>query len=164
MDVIELNMLSGLQNKRAKIARLEAQQAAGMQAIAGRSNQMSAAATSTTNGQPATDAAETSTLGGGPGALVNRSPTTNYHYYPQTTQAAPAPIVTPSPTPPAPSSTPAASSFLPWLAAIPLALGAAGLTYYLTRPAATPVATAPVAPTVPPGWTADPTLKFTDPS
>ena len=145
MDVIELNLLAGLQNKRAKIARMEAQQSAGMQTIAGRSNQMSAAAIGT-NSQPATDAAETSTLGSGVGALVNRSPTTNYHYYPQTTQAAPTPTPAPAPV--------SASSLWPLLLAIPLALGAAGLAYYLLRPA-TPAA-------APPAWTGQTTIKLGD--
>ena len=152
MDVIELNLLSGLQNKRALTARMEAQQAAGMQVLASRSNQMSTAALS--NGSTVPSAAsplDTSTLGGGPGALVNRSPTTNYHYYNATPPVAPGPVVI---EPPAqiPAPTPPISPW--WLLAIPLAVAASLLAYYLLKPAPTPVA--------PPAWQGQTTIKLGD--
>ncbi len=123
MDVVELNLLSGLQDKRGRLARMAAQQAAGIQSIAGRIGQMVTAATPSTNGMtPASEAADTSAIGSAPGALVNRSPVTNNHYYPTTQEP-----------------TPKAINPWPWIAAIIAILAlTAGVWWYSQRPVQAP--------------------------
>jgi hypothetical protein len=156
-DATELVSLAQIQAKRDAESRVSFQNWWGLKQLMTGTPVPTPTPMTSANGTlaaptPATSQPDTSSFGSGPGALVNRSPVTNYHYYPQTTQAAPipAPTPTPAPTPVAPRGT----SAWPWLLAIPLALGAAGLTYILTRP------TTPVTP--PPAWTGQTTIKLGD--
>ncbi len=149
-DQIEINSLSMLADKRATLQRISAQQAAGLQQIAAGPSQMLTAASN--NSPMAPDSTDTSTLGGGSGALVNRSPTTIYNLHPQPATVQPTPASTV--TPPSPAT---GSSLWPWLLAIPLMLGLGGLAWYLWPKT-------PADPNKPPpGYTVEPSLKFTNP-
>ncbi len=158
MDTIELDFLDGMQQKRMAALRVNEQQAWGLKRLMNRMiGTPPAMPNSTTTAldvaaAPTPTSVDTPTLGGGLGAMVNRSPTTINNYYPQaadpTIQPTPAP--TPSPTPATPSS-----GLSPWwLLAIPAALMLAGATYLLWPKPATP--------TKPGGESADTTIQLRD--
>jgi hypothetical protein len=148
LDRLELSFLSGLQDQRVVQNRVRSQTQAGIEAM--RNSGMPAAASTapSSNGTGPTEEADA-------GGIINRSPTTHYHYYQQATAPPPPTLVVE----PQPAPAPARSGLSPWwlLLLVPLLLGAGALAWYLW-PKTTPT---PVAP--PPNWTADPTVKFTEP-
>ncbi len=163
MDTIELDFLDGMQQKRMAALRVNEQQAWGLKSLMAGVNRMTAAMIPATAPKTALDVAaastpasvDTPTLGGGLGAMVNRSPTTINNYYPQAAaDPIPAPVVAPTPMPtPAPDQP--ASGLSPWwLLAIPAALMIAGATYLLWPKPATP--------TKPGGESADTTIQLRD--
>jgi hypothetical protein len=154
-DVLELQLLSQLQAKREAEARVQSQQAWGVKHLAGMVNRMASAPTSTpspvptpsVNGTGSTYEAPAFPEIHAPGAIQNRSPITNNHYYNATPPVTPGPVVI---EPPAP-----ASKLSPlWLLAIPLVLGSGLLAYYLLKPAP--------APTPPEAWQGQTTIKLGD--
>ncbi len=160
-DAIELDFLSQLQAKRSAELRVQTQQNWGLTRLM---NRMIGTSPSTPNSTTtALDVAsastpssvDTPTLGGGLGAMVNRSPTTINNYYPQAAD----PVVQPAPTPPIPTPAPAAP-VSPWWLMIPLVAALAGATTYLLWPKPTPVI--PPAPTKPGGESADTTIQLRD--
>lgn len=119
MDVAELNLLSGLQDKRARQVRVAAQQSAAINRIAGYQADGTLPAATTPTAQ-----ADADDMG-----ITNRSPTTttnnHNHYYPTVVEPAPS-VAQPSPVNP-----------WPWifLTILTLALlGAAGLLWLSSRP------------------------------
>jgi hypothetical protein len=133
-DQLELSYLSRLQDQRAVMKHIQEQQRIGMEAIAAHG------ANGVVGSSEAPDRSEVEADDMG---IVNRSPTTNNHYYVAPSFPDPAPVPTKSP-------------FWPWLLAIPLVLGLGGLAWYLW-PKATGTSQTP-----PPDWAGNTTIILRD--
>lgn len=132
-DIYEVDQLSRVQAKRAAEERIEAQQAWGIRHIMAGINRMTSSPSA--NGTPASSAptaapatvpgtTDPQSLSTSRGALVNRSPVTNNHYYPSP------PVVV---EPPAPSWGP-----WPWVALISALALAAAIWFWSQRPQSAP--------------------------
>ncbi len=151
-DRIELNNLVMVHHKQDYLARDQARLTAETNRIqAGLNGMATATQPAAPSALTASDTAASSTsTEDAAGGIVNRSPTTINHYYPQ------APTTTPPVTPPKPPPSAPSKGVSPWwLLAIPLALGLGGLTYVLWPKT-------PAPPQTPPGYTVGTTIKLGD--
>lgn len=149
MDVIELNLLSGLEDKRNRQARVDHQQDWGLKQMAALATPSQNGSTVTAAGTPAPtvnplpSASVNPELIAQPKGIMNRSPITYNHYY---TQPSGTTVVEP---PPPAHATTTWGPVWPWLLAGTLALALGGLAWYLlTRP----------KPPTPPNWTDSPSI------
>ncbi len=125
-DRLELDSLVGVQNQKSILDQTQANWRAGIATIKSDIDAMSPTTTFASSPSPAASSngtGETSAEDATGGAIINRSPTTNYHYYQQPSSVAPA---TPVPTPAVPGKT----GLSPWWLVIPAALMLGGLAWY----------------------------------